>query len=161
MKFWYRAEASDAALRHHLDVDLVVAVCLQESAGRTGAYRYEPKFWLTYCANNPLYRDGIPERIAASYGLMQAMYVTAREMGYSKTDPPEWLTIPDIGLNWGCAILHERMMWAKGDVEAALAAYNGGKTADNKPGVFPKRTQAYVDGVHRWLVQVRNGSVTF
>lgn len=154
MTFWYRAEVELMAERHGLDPDLVHAICLVESAGRTHAYRAEPQFWDRYLRDNPAYDGANPARVSASYGLMQVMYPTAVDHGYPITDPPEYLFVPLIGLEWGCRVLDGCLRWARHDVPAALAAYNGGKTRDNAPGVSPKRNQAYVDKVLRHLTIV-------
>lgn len=159
MKFWYRPEAHAIASRHRLDPDVVMAVCLVESSGRTHAYRYEPRFWMRYLADKVEWEGENPERVSASYGLMQVMYPVARELGYPRSDPPEALFVPTIGLEYGCRALADRLGWAKGDVPAALAAYNGGKTRDNAPGVDPKRNQAYVQKVLIQLAHVQAGEV--
>jgi soluble lytic murein transglycosylase-like protein len=105
--------------------------------------------------------DGaIPDRVSSSYGLMQVLFTTALQFGFPRHDPPEVLFQPLIGLQYGCRVLADRMAWAKGDVSAALASYNGGKTADNQPGVERKRNQVYVDSVLLWVERVRAGDVT-
>ncbi len=155
IEFYYRAEALAAATQHQLEPDLVIAVCLVESSGRTSAYRYEPQFWRRYMAADPKWVGAVPERVSASYGLMQVMYPVAREMGMAADQPPESLFVPANGLQFGCRKLREVLTWSKGDIAAGLAAYNGGKTKDNKPGVQPKRNQAYVDKVLAALSKVR------
>lgn len=161
IRFQYRAEVEAVAPRHHLDPDLVTTVCLVESSGNTRAYRYEPGFWLKYMAHKPQWAGMDPMIVSASYGLMQVMYPVAREFGYPATDPPEQLYIPAIGLEYGCRVLADRKAWAKGDVPATLAAYNGGKSKDNRPEVEPKRNQRYVDKVLGILDQIRRGEVTW
>lgn len=160
MTFLYRAEAYAAAETYRLDPELVIAVCMQESSGRTHAYRYEPGFWMRYLNGKPEWDGMIPQRVSASYGLMQVLYVVARELGFPRQDPPEYLFVPAVGLEYGCRALRDRLGWAKGDAPAALAAYNGGKTHDNAPGVEPKRNQKYVTEALRWLDRVRRGEVT-
>ena len=159
-KFYYWAETQALAERHGLDAELVVALVLQESAGKTHAYRFEPKFFARYLAHKPEWDGAIPERVSASYGLCQVMFPTAVALGYPMSDPPEYLFVPTIGLEYGCRALADCLRWAKGDTAAALASYNGGKTPNNGPRVMPKRNQAYVDKVLRWLAQVRTGEVT-
>lgn len=159
MRFWYRAETHAIAARHRLDPDLVTAVCLIESSGRTSAYRAEPQFWLRYMAAKVEWEGENPDRVSASYGLMQVLYVVARELGYPRTEPPEGLFVPVVGLEYGCRALAERLAWAKGDIPAALAAYNGGKSKDNAPGVTVKRNQAYADRGLAMLAAVRAGGV--
>jgi soluble lytic murein transglycosylase-like protein len=119
MTFPYRAEVEVIASRHGLTPDLVQAVCMVESAGKTDAYRF-----------------------SASYGLMQVMFTTAVEHGMAPTEPPEYLFVPIIGLDWGCRILAKRIAWAKGDLRKALASYNGGK--GNWTAAAPQR---YADKV--------------
>jgi soluble lytic murein transglycosylase-like protein len=145
--FPYRAEAHAIASTMGLDPDLVIAVALVESSGRTYAYRYEPAFWRRYLAGRPEWDGANPERVSASYGLMQVMFPVAIEVGYPRADPPEYLFVPTIGLTYGCRKLAETLKWSGGDIPAGLAAYNGGKTQDNTPGVHPKRNQTYVDKV--------------
>lgn len=154
-EFWYRAEVAAIADQHQLDADVVTAMCFQESNGKTHAYRYEPKFWMRYMANKPEWDGANPERVSSSYGLMQVMFPVAVELGFKRDDPPEHLFVPIVGLTYGCRKLREVLAWAKGDLPAALAAYNGGKTPDNRPGVTPKRNQIYVDQVLLKLSKVR------
>ena len=167
MRFAYRAEAYAIASRHGLDPELVIAVCLQEGwdpilrqRGVTHAFRHEPAFWLRYMAHKPEWDGALPIRVSSSYGLMQVMYVRAVELGYPSGDPPEYLFVPTIGLEYGCRALADCLRWARGDTSAALASFNGGKTPDNGPRVMPKRNQHYVDKVLLWLAKVRAGEVT-
>lgn len=161
MRFWFRAETHAIAARHRLDPDLVTAVCLVESGGRTSAYRYEPAFWMRYLAGKVEWEGENPERVSASYGLLQVMYPVARELGYPRSEAPEGLFVPTCGLEYGCRTLADRMAWAKGDTQAALAAYNGGKSKDNGPGVAAKRNQAYVNKVLVMLAKVHAGEVSW
>lgn len=168
-RFHYRAEVHAIAARHRLDPDLVTAVCMHESLdpklpvreqrGVAHAFRHEPAFWLRYMANKREFDGAIPLRVSSSYGLMQVMYATALQHGFPMGDAPEMLFIPTVNLEYGCAALASCMKWAKGDTQAALAAYNGGKTADNAPGVTPKRNQTYVNAVLVWLARVRAGEI--
>jgi len=139
----YRAEIVAAAKTHGLDPDLVEALVLVESSGRTHAYRYEPAFWTRYLATNPAYQHLNPERVSASYGLMQIMFPVAVEVGYTAHDP-EYLFVPSIGLEYGCRKLAALLRWAHGSVPQALAAYNGGQGGNAAP---PYRNQPYVDRV--------------
>lgn len=155
--FWYRGEATAIAEQHRLDPNVVMALALVESSGKTHAYRYEPAFWLKFMARKPEWDGANPERVSASYGLMQCLYVVALELGLPHDEPPEHLFIPVIGLQYGCRKLRDVLGWARGDLPAALAAYNGGKTADNGPSVAVKRNQVYVDKVLSMLGKVQGG----
>ena len=143
MRTAYRQDIEAAAARFTLDPNLVEAVVLTESAGKTSAYRYEPQFYAKYMASRPEWARENPERVSASYGLMQVLYVTAREMGFTGS-APEYLFVPDIGLEFGCRKLRQLLTWSTGNVAQALAAYNGGRVANAKP---PYRNQSYVDRV--------------
>lgn len=142
MTFAYRAEVEIMADRHGLTPDLVQAVCLIESSGRTDAFRHEPDFWTRYLAGKPEWDGANPRRVSSSYGLCQVMFPVAVEHGMARTEPPEYLFVPLIGLDYGCRVLRERLDWSRGDLRKALASYNGGKGGWDRP--VP---QAYSDKV--------------
>jgi soluble lytic murein transglycosylase-like protein len=133
----YRAEIDAAAIAHDLDPDLIAAIVEQESNGWTSAFRYEPDFFTRYLANKPRYRDRNPREVSASYGLLQVMYPTAVDYGF--TGEPWELFAPTVGLEVGCRIVAALLLWARsvytglsvGEGPAvtrmALAAYNAGK----------------------------------
>lgn len=146
----YRREIAKAAAAHGLDPRVVEAVVAVESSGRTSAYRYEAGFWSKYLANHPDYRGAVPERVSASYGLMQVMYPVAREMGFLFADP-ELLFVPTTGLEYGCRKLASLLTWAEGDLVQALSAYNGGRGGNAKP---PFRNEAYARRVLEALSQI-------
>lgn len=160
MKFWYRAEVEIMANRHALTPDLVQSVCMVESSGQTHAHRVEPAFWDRYMKGKPEWDGANPSRVSASYGLMQVMFPVAVEHGMARTEPPEYLFVPLIGLDYGCRVLAKRLEWARGDVRAALASYNGGKTKDNAPGFEPKRNGAYADKVMAKLFTLQSERLT-
>ncbi len=136
----YRREIAQAAADYGLDPRVVEAVVAVESSGRTHAYRFEAGFWAKYLANHPDFRNAVPERVSASYGLMQVMYPVARELGFP--GEPEMLFIPATGLAYGCRKLASLLKWAEGDLVRALCAYNGGKGNNQRA---PYRNQAYAD----------------
>lgn len=154
MKFWYRAEVELIAQRHALTPDLVHAVCLVESSGLTNAYRPEPSFWDRYLKGKREWDGANPARVSASYGLMQVMFPVAVEHGMARTEPPEYLFVPLIGLDYGCRVLAKRLEWARGDLRAAVASYNGGK-GGNAPGGGPLRNAAYADKVFAQLARLQ------
>jgi soluble lytic murein transglycosylase-like protein len=91
-----------------------------------------------------------PRRVSASYGLMQVMLPVAVELGY--VGEPEGLFVPSVALDMGCMKLAELLKWSGGNVDQALAAYNGGKGNWNAP-----RPQQYVTKVKAALLQVKHG----
>jgi len=137
----YTREIRTEAAKHGLDPNLVEALVLQESAGNTDAFRFEPNFWNRYLKNNLLYKGRNPRRVSSSYGLMQVMFPVAVEDGLDSAAPPETLFVPERGLEAGCRRLAKLLAWAKGfpgttaeqQLWAALASYNGGR-GGNEPG---------------------------
>jgi soluble lytic murein transglycosylase-like protein len=132
------------ACEHALDPALVCAVIEQESAWNPWAVRYEPGFLSRYVA--PLYTAGKFSATEAytrsmSWGLMQVMGQVAREFGFEDSSLAE-LCDPVIGLEFGCRFLAARLTRAKGDVSAALLAWNGGANP-NYPAEVLARTRNY------------------
>jgi soluble lytic murein transglycosylase-like protein len=128
------------ATRHNLEPALVCAIVEQESSWDAHAIRFEPAFRARYVA--PL-RLPLTEEIARSisWGLMQVMGQVAREFGFTETSLAE-LCAPEIGIEFGCRVLAARLARAKGDVPAALLAWNGGAHA-NYPAEVLARTRNY------------------
>lgn len=149
----YRWLVENAAARHGIDPLLVEAVILTESSGLFHAYRFEPGFWDRYLAKNPRYKDMNPREASASYGLMQIMYSTAVEEGF--TGMPWELFAPAFSIEFGCKHLAKHMAWADRfedapltprELASALAAYNGGRRG-NEPDEFEDRNAAYAKKV--------------
>jgi len=148
---WYGHLIEEVSARHGLPADLVGAMVRVESSGRTNAYRYEPAYWLRYLADKPEWRDLNPNRVSASYGLLQVMYPTAVANGY--VGDPEALFLPAMGLEFGCRELERLLAWARtfeatpeARLQAAVAAYNGGQRG-NAPTDTPLRNLAYTGRV--------------
>jgi soluble lytic murein transglycosylase-like protein len=139
---WFRSLIETEAAARSLDPDLVEAIVRVESGGLAHAYRYERGFWARYLADDPRYRSANPKRVSASYGLMQCLFSTAVDHGY--TGEPEGLFIPRVALAFGCAYLASLFQWSNDELAPAVAAYNGGKGVGLHP---PFRNQRYVDTV--------------
>jgi soluble lytic murein transglycosylase-like protein len=148
---WYRTEIEDAAKRYGLDADLLEALVLTESSGLTNAYRFEPDFHRRYLVGKREWDGKNPRRVSASYGLAQVMFPVAVELGFM--GEPEDLFSPVVGLEYGARKLAQLVKWADGDVDKALAAYNGG--AGNWKAPVPQR---YVTTVKANLLRVRHNS---
>jgi soluble lytic murein transglycosylase-like protein len=126
------ALARRAASTEALDEALVCAVVEQESGWNPWAMRYEPLFFSKYVA--PLYTNnkvGATEAYARgfSWGLMQVMGQTAREIGVNALHLSA-LCDPATGLGIGCKVLRNKLEAAAGDVRKALLAWNGGANPD-------------------------------
>jgi soluble lytic murein transglycosylase-like protein len=126
----YEPLIEQKAKEYGLEPALVKAVVSVESSGMTSAYRYEPAFWLRYMANKPEFKGMNPHRASASYGLMQVMYATA--VAHGLKGEPEEMFIPTVGLDYGCRVLSKLLKKCNGDVEQALAQYNGGETGNKE-----------------------------
>lgn len=128
---YYQDAVEKAAMNFGVDPILIEAVIQQESGGKADAFRFEPAFYQTYLKKNPEYKGQNPRRIASSYGLMQIMYPTARELGFQGN--PEDLFDIGLNINLGTKLLKRLLDRFKGDVEKALAAYNGGPGGVARP----------------------------
>lgn len=121
------ALARQKAIAWQIQPDIVFALIDRESEWDTYDIRFEPKFLSKYIA--PQYTAGKLSATEAygrsfSWGLMQIMGETAREIGYE--GPLAALTDPATGIEWGCRRLNGLLSRAKGDINAALQHYNGG-----------------------------------
>jgi hypothetical protein len=129
--------AMTTATRHGLDGAIVCAVCEEESGLRDSqvggrefwnpwAIRFEPAFEARY-VRPAITSMPTTEEVtkAISFGLMQVMGETARELGYTG----RFLTglcDPATGLEFGCRKLKRCFDSANGDAVEAFLHYNGG-----------------------------------
>lgn len=119
-----KALARKFASVHVLDPALVCAVAENESSWNPWSTRYEPGFFHRYI--EPLNLPGGEAFMrATSWGLMQIMGQTARELGFDGRFITE-LCDPDTGLEYGCRKLKHCLDAKAGDVDKALLMYNGG-----------------------------------
>jgi soluble lytic murein transglycosylase-like protein len=140
---WCRPLINAAALEHGHDPVVIEAMVLVESGGKADAFREEPAVWRNLLADKSEYAHLHPRRAAGSYGLMQVLYSTARDMGLPIHLEPEVLFFPENSLEYGCrylAWLRDKKMHGK-PLEAHLAAYNGGPRENYDP---PYRNREYV-----------------
>ena len=107
--------------------ELVCAVIEQESSWNPFSIRYEPAFFEHYVKpimDTTTISITEAQARAFSWGLMQTMGQTVRELGFignmaSLCDPP-------VGILWGCKVLGHKLAMAEGNTEKALLLYNGG-----------------------------------
>lgn len=149
-KPWYRPIVDELAPVYGLDPDVVEAVIRVESGGKADAFRFEPAFYERYLKGKAAYAGQEPRRVSSSYGLMQVMYPVALERGYQ--GEPEGLFVPRTAIEYGCRQLAHLLEWSHGNVHAALAAYNGGMSKNDKP---PYRNATYVAKVMAALAEVQ------
>lgn len=118
--------AKKVAGEHQLDPALVCAVCDVESSWNPTAVRLEQGFFERYVSQTVKHDD--PQEAvnqATSWGLMQVMGATARDVGLQ--GPIEQLAkFPEVGLEMGCRKLKACLNYKVGNVVAALQMYNGG-----------------------------------
>jgi soluble lytic murein transglycosylase-like protein len=147
----------EIADRHDIDRQLIAAIVMTESTGRPCAIKYEAPFiWL----NDP---DGharalnISEKTEIqnqkhSWGLMQIMGGTARDMGFRDLMPK--LCIPRVGLEFGTRYLKNRInRYGIDDVERLYAAYNAGTP---KPSDKPDKRFKNQDNVDKFMGYYRD-----
>ena len=148
--------------KHGIPANLLRAIVQTESAGNTWAMRYEPDYrWLWDVRNDNPYK-GDPELLPSpsfvsvktelvgqrtSWGLMQVMGATARELGFRGRYLSRFVD-PEFGLEYGCRYLrrlHERFGpgW-----EAVAAAYNAGSPRRREDGAWIN--QAYIDRIRHY-----------
>lgn len=139
-----------AASQHRLSAHLIRAIVKTESGGDPAAMRYEPGFFDRYVDGRgfatylPCSRDTEERLRAFSFGLMQIMGQTARELGFRGVFLTELLD-PAVNLEWGCRLLSKLMSRYRGDVEKAVSAYNAGSARCDANGKFSN--QGYVDKI--------------
>ena len=146
-KFW--DEIKDAAARAGLDPCLVGAMVLTESSGAPEAMRYERGYRYLFQPTvvKPRGCSTSTEVNAqqCSWGLMQIMGATARELGFRGWMPE--LCRPDIGLEYGCKYLAKQIK-RFGSMQAGVAAYNMGSPRRGPDGRYLNQDE-YVEPVLR------------
>jgi soluble lytic murein transglycosylase-like protein len=110
-----------------LDGVLVCAIIEQESSWSPHAVRLENGFYHAYMS--PWVEQGkvtVSDAVlrSTSFGLMQTMLESLREMAFAGT--PEDLIVPTTGIEWGCHLFNKKLAASGGDITRALQAWNGG-----------------------------------
>jgi soluble lytic murein transglycosylase-like protein len=130
------------AHKHEIDPTLVCAVCHHESGGWFPyAIRYEPAFYDRYVESQKLITTTEKSLRAHSFGLMQIMGQTARELGFMGDYLTE-LCEPAIGIEYGCRKLKRCLDKHKGVFHDALLEYNGGANLAY-PGLVMQHYEKY------------------
>lgn len=148
-------EITAAAYDNGLSPLLVAAMVQTESAGDTMATRYEPNYrWTVDIATNALncHISLVTEEIhqQTSWGLLQIMGGTARDLGMTDTLPE--LLDEYTGLNYGCKYLARHIDKHK-DIDKAIVSYNAGSPRYKK-GSREFVNQSYLDKVKNLLEQL-------
>lgn len=151
---------SNAALRYGIPSQLFHAIIQVESSGLVYATRYEPGYrWLWDVREDRPY-EGDPENLPSksrfctqateligqrtSWGLVQIMGATARELGFQGPFLAGLLD-PKTNTNYGAMYLNQlyRRFADEGGWEAVAAAYNAGSPRRNDDGRWIN--QQYID----------------
>jgi len=170
-KKWAREDEFDEIIRrkaeeHGLTYTLIKGIIAKESSFNPNAIKPEPGFFKAYFKNlkaqvlrsKSKHDDRwikYPNIFSCSYGLMQVLYSTALQFGFTGQYPSD-LADPETGIEYGCRYLVSRFEYAITKFEdtdeikpAAIAGYNGGagavKTKIRTGKVYPN--QKYVDAV--------------
>lgn len=148
-------EIHDAAAEFGLDPSLIAAIIQVESGGMPLRIRAEPTFEFLNAPARYAERLGITKNteIACqkmSWGLMQIMGATARDMGFEGHLTE--LIFPEAGIYWGSKYLGTRVKRYK-STKAAIAAYNAGSLRTLENGAI--MNQKYVDKVTDFLDELK------
>lgn len=126
---------TEIGAKYEVDPDLIAAVIWQESRGRPYAFRYEHGFYNKYIDGKSTQRLGgyWPKLVsenserrarAISWGPMQLIGQTAREIGFDKEELTS-LCDPREGIEYGTKFLAKKLAETKNEARALLA-FNGG-----------------------------------
>lgn len=113
-----------------INLALLCAVIEHESNWDPWAIRYEPGFFAAYVLRKQELlnlSDTEARARAFSWGLMQILGETARELGFSGNMAS--LCDPATGVEWGTKKLVQCLNQHVGDVDTGLLRYNGGADA--------------------------------
>lgn len=131
--------------------ELLLAIIVQESSGKVGAIRYEPKYLWLHQPKSFALKLGISlqtEETAQrfSYGLTQIMLATARWLGFEGY--PYELYEPTGNLTW-CARFLSQLQSRHASLNDIIASYNAGSPRRDSNGRYVN--QEYVDSVTKYM----------
>lgn len=148
------------AARYGIPPALLAAIVHVESGGDTWACRHEPGYkWLWDVRENRPYRGDrrmipAPRFVSsetelwqqeASWGLLQVMGATARELGYRGRYIAK-LNDPEFGMEFGCRFLQSlQARFGNQGWEAVVVAYNAGSPRRAASGAWVN--QQYADRI--------------
>jgi len=128
----YEETVKKVSEEYGLDWKLVYAILMQESMENEKAVRFEKEFFKRYLDKLDLPMMEKLKR-SFSYGLMQIMGQTAREIGFQ--DDFEYLFNPETNIRWACKYLKKLFDELKSEM-LVISAYNCG-ISKPKQGIIP------------------------
>lgn len=126
-------------------------------AGVANQYGVEPALVFAHIhvesSWNPMAQRGEPRIGDASWGLMQVLQKTARQISGNKNLTVSELLKPETNVLIGVKYIAQNLKRYNNDYDKAIAAYNAGSARYKKDGSFIN--QDYVNKVKRWLTFYR------
>lgn len=139
----------------NIEPSLIAAIVMTESSGQPYATRYEAQW--KYLADVDSHANRLKITVmtetmhqATSWGLMQIMGGTARDLGFRDHMPR--LCEVDTGLLWGCLYI-ARLKNRFPALPDMIAAYNAGTPRKDNGGKY--FNQAYVDKVMSYVAEFK------
>lgn len=137
---------SSAASITGLRQGVIIALIIQESGGRPGAWRNENTGKSGYNAELQTSVD------RASYGLIQILWSTAKSIGYTGTGPG--LYDPTVSILWGSRYLKGMYDKENGNLYNTFRAYNGGPGWRKSSAKAQAMTKKYADSMTATLAKI-------
>lgn len=154
----YQQPIVAAAKKHGVPIPAIIATISTESSGNPKAHRVEPAYYNRYIKDQSKWKDSpyykFPERIAASYGLVQIMYPTAYNIGFR--GKPEDLYDPAVNIDAGAAYMASQVKMHHWDPPKIGAAYNAGSVRATTQNAWGLHT--FGDHLDRWI-PAYNGAI--
>ena len=144
----------------HIKLPLVLTIIDMESSGEQTAWRYEP---LAGTYNVPLHSKlfKIEEQQETaqqqcSWGLMQVLGSTARELDYNRRYMADLCAYPALAIRYG--VIYLKHLWNMGleRPDQLFSAYNGGPSAVGQ-SIKEHRNRSYVEKAMETMSQYVDG----